>query len=547
MSAHAFVTGLPARLISALLLTAALLAAGCASVPAGSARPDSFAIPASAETALGGLARRAAARDAASLEDAAQPAERLSGFRALQDADDALQARLELLRRAQVSLDLQYYLLGQDKVGSAVLRELSAAAQRGVRVRLLLDDAYTLGFDSVLLGLAAQPNVEVRLYNPFTTGREGVAGRALNLIGDFRRLNHRMHNKLLVADGAVAIAGGRNLADAYFQQHADANFLDFDMLAVGAIVDELAALFDGYWNSPQVLPIQEVARSTASAEQLRDGLVAWTAQWPADALHRPYPAGPTGVAHALDHDLPGLVWARAGAWADRPDKVDFAARAEQWETTVTFRSLELLRGARSELVLISPYFIPGSKGLSLLQQVRRQRVDLRIVTNAVAANDEPMAGAAYARYRVPLLQAGAELFEISPQRPLSSDAARGLPGSSGASAPSRGGLHAKLAVIDRRLLLLGSMNLDPRSAWTNTELGLWIDSPALARRMGELPRVLEGAGSHRVTLADDGASLQWTPMTRGAAAEPSKQEPDVGWLLRLRLKLLSWITPESLL
>lgn len=260
---HKFLASLfPALRGLALWLVAAGIAgvlAGCAGLPPRTPEPPTLSIAASPSTALG--------RAAASLDTAAHDG--LSSIRPLVEASFALDARFELMRRAQASLDVQTYQLGNDKTGRLLLRELRNAARRGVRVRLLLDDFYTTGMDRLLLGLAAEPNAEVRLFNPFVNARDHSATRWLEFFGDFRRLNHRMHNKLFVADGAMAIAGGRNLADEYFLRSEDANFIDFELLMAGPVVPEAARIFDTYWNSEVVYPLQRVAGASGTPEALK--------------------------------------------------------------------------------------------------------------------------------------------------------------------------------------------------------------------------------------------------------------------------------------
>jgi phosphatidylserine/phosphatidylglycerophosphate/cardiolipin synthase-like enzyme len=524
------------RCLPACALALAAWVAGCSSLPASAPPPPpSHAVAASSDTALGAVAAQAA-------EHGGQ-----SGFRALPQAAFALDARIELIRRAQVSLDVQYYLVGNDTVGRTLLRELHAAARRGVRVRLLVDDYYTLGMDATLLGLAqCAGNTEVRLFNPFTSGRGSAAGRALNFMADFRRLNHRMHNKLLLADGAMAIVGGRNMADEYFQQHAQANFLDFDVLAVGPVTGQLGHLFDTYWNSPRVVAVQALADTAVAPDQLCSAFEqAVVAVEPARATLVPGAQrdlyGRPALGADLDQGLPQLIWADARAYADSPDKIGFERRPEAFATTVTHATIVSLREARSEIVLVSAYFIPGQVGLAQLGEARRDGKAVRVITNAMAATDEPLVAAAYQRYRVPMLKAGVELFELSSSQLKSDARMRETFG------VSTGSLHAKLAFIDRRTVLLGSMNLDPRSAWTNTELGLRIDSAELAGQLADLPGIAAGIGAYQVKLGPDGTDLQWIPVAQGAAAQPLSAEPDIGALARMKVMFLSLFVAESLL
>jgi putative cardiolipin synthase len=517
-----------ARALLAILLV--VLLGACASPLHRIERPVSHAVVASDETALGALARRV---------HTAQPRPQASGFRTLPQAPFALDARVELMRRAERSLDVQYYLIAQDQVGHLLLRELALAAARGVRVRLLVDDYYTLGQDADLLALAAQPRAEVRLFNPFTAGRDAALGRMLQMAGDFRRLNHRMHNKLLVADGAMAIFGGRNMADEYFQRHAEANFLDFDLLAVGPVVDELGALFDRYWNSVHVLPVQALVRSSNGGANGERPQSRATHASPAVVLPPADLYGDPPLAGDLDRGLPRLIWALADAHADTPDKVAFERRDGEFDTTVTYRTIESMRGAHSECVLVSPYFIPGVRGLGLLRAAQQKGVTVRVVTNSLAATDEPLVAAAYGRYRIPLLQAGVELVELSPAQLRADSRVRTHLGE------SKSGLHAKLAVIDRQTVWIGSMNLDPRSAWTNTELGVRIDSTELAERILALPSLTAGRGAYRLRIGDDGRSLQWLAV--GDDAVPLAIEPESGLWQRLKVKLLSLFVAEDLL
>lgn len=517
-----------ARPLLLIALLASLLAA-CASLPEGVQRPASQALPATDDTPLGALARRV---------HAAQPEPLASGFRALPQAQFALDARIELMRRARRSLDVQYYLIGQDEVGRALLRELAAAASRGARVRLLVDDYHTLGQDALLLGLAAQPQAQVRLFNPFGAGRDSALGRAMAMTFDFRRLNHRMHNKLLVADGAMAIVGGRNMADEYFHRHDESNFVDFDVLAVGPVVGDLEASFDRSWNSEHALPVQAVAQADGPLDAPGQALGAAPAGAGTFAVPAPTDLyGDPALGPDIDRGLPNLLWARAQAHADHPDKVRVAERSpEAFATTVTHQSIEAMREARSEIVLVSAYFVPGAQGVALLADARRQGVSVSVLTNSMAASDEPLVSVAYQRYRWPLLEAGVALYEMAPT------VAAGTPGSHARGA-TRQALHAKLAFIDRRTLLLGSMNLDPRSAWTNTELVVRVDSAALAARIGALPAVAAGRGAYRVQRADDGCGLQWT--SSEAHAQPMHSEPHVSWPERVRLRLMSLFVAEA--
>ena len=461
-------------------------------------------------------------------------------------ASVALDARLTLIRRAQVSLDLQYYLLGDDEVGHLMLRELRDAAQRGVRVRLLLDDFYTNGMDRLLLGLAATPNVEVRLFNPFGVGRVSGLGRWISLAADFRRLNHRMHNKLFVADGAVAIVGGRNLADGYFMRDPGANFIDFDALAVGPVVAQLAGIFDVYWNSAQVAPIAWVAAARESPDRLRAdfdaevNLFAPRAPPAAPALDA---FGIPPLAADLDAGMPKLIWAEASAYADPPDKV-LSAKDGDLSRTAAFRNLEAFSGARHEVMLFSPYIVPGAKGLKRMQEARDHGITVRVITNSMSATDEPLASLAYERYREAMLRMGVELYELSSLQLYRDPNVRKFFGN------SRAQLHVKLGLIDRTTMIIGSMNLDQRSVTTNTELAVSIRSPELCQRVlvyFNSANPNDARGAYRVRLAPDGKSLQWIALGGPDGPELLDGEPEVDRLLRIKLFLMSLFVSEDLL
>ena len=525
-------------------LAACLLLAltACASLPPPTPREPTHAIAVASQTELGALALQAVARAAVASITPTDTAIR-SGLRPMPEANVALDARLTLIRKAQASLDLQYYLVGNDEIGHLLLRELRDAAQRGVRVRLLVDDFYTAGTDRLLQGLAAYPNVELRLFNPFASGRDTSVGRMLGMASDFKRLNHRMHNKLFIADGAMAIAGGRNMADGYFLRGTD-NFIDFDALVLGPVVPQLQTIFDSYWNSPHVYPIAEVAPTSESPASLRahlDTITTLPSPEPALAAAKDVYGVPL-LSADLPASLQQLVWAQTSAFADNPDKVMRGTTAAEMSETALYHSLAAFREARTELMLFTPYFVPGSVGMAGLQEARAHGIPVRVITNSMATTDEPLASLAYERYRIPMLRLGIDLYEL---RPLQGSADnRYGPGS------SRSRWHAKMAFIDRKTTVLGSMNLDQRSATTNTEIVLVIQSPEFAARVLQYfhaTSAKEIDNVHQVTLKPDGKTLQWVALKGEGRAEALEAEPDKDYLLRLKLLLLSPFVSEDLL
>lgn len=507
---------------AALTLFAAI--AGCVALPSNPARAPSSAIAPGTSTPLGAIV-------AASLPDPA-----LSGFRLEPLAWYAFRLRLELAARAQRTLDVQYYVLHNDDTGKALFRALRDAADRGVRVRLLIDDLYTVGEDELLFALAASPNVEVRLFNPFPGGRASFAGRFASSLADFGRINHRMHNKLLVADNAMAVAGGRNIANAYFMRANENNFVDLDVLAAGPVVRELSTAFDTYWNSEYVYPIESLVAYPGGPDAQRARLDVLTAapEWPRDMGVPERLKRYTTTLEQLERGRLELTAATAHAFADPPDKVA-GSKDSTREGTVRARLVEAMRAATEEVFVASPYFVPGQIGLESMQQLRLRHVRLRLLTNSLAATDEPLVHTGYTRYRTPMLQAGVEIHELSPG--LSRQRSR-----LGRFGASFGRLHAKIAVIDRRILFVGSMNLDNRSERRNTELGLLIDSPALA---SELLGMMDFESSaYLLRLAPDGHSTEW--VTRQDGTEKMlTEEPEAGALLRLQVFLLAPIVPEG--
>jgi phosphatidylserine/phosphatidylglycerophosphate/cardiolipin synthase-like enzyme len=505
--------------------------AGCAGLPPQVPRPPSSMLAAPADAPLPRL-----------VAEAALPAGK-SGFWPLPQASMALDARLALIRNARSSIDLQYYLIGNDTVGRLVLRELRDAAARGVRVRLLLDDLYTEGLDPLLLGLQAHPNVEVRLFNPFVSGRGFALGRFLSFAGDFRRLNHRMHNKLFIADATVAVAGGRNLADEYFLLGKEANFLDMDLLISGDLVHHLGELFDGYWNSEQVFPLTRIASSGLDAPARRQAFDLLTAG--ATAATAPSPTGPDAYGEppfsaALAAGHQRWVVADAGAHADAPTKAQADDHSPGAKDTVTFRFITLLHEAQSELLLFSPYFIPGQQGLKHLREARDHGIQVRVVTNAMGSTDEPLVSVSYERYRNEMLAMGIQLYELSSTRLKHDPTLKRVLGS------SRGRLHAKMAFIDRKTVLIGSMNMDLRSAYINTEIGIAVRSPELARLILEAYKADGFSGVYQVQLKPDGSGVQWVGHDE-QGEEVLTDEPDVSLWQRFRLWLMFLFVPEDLL
>jgi putative cardiolipin synthase len=509
-------------------LLAAILLAGCGALPQRVERPDSSALAPSPDSPLVEIAR------------ASTPAPNLSGFRLMPLGLYSLDARIQLARRARHSLDLQYYLIQNDDTGRLLLRNVRDAALRGVRVRLLVDDLYTSGGDPLFIGLAAFPNVEVRLFNPFCCGRDSLLSKYTASITDFGRLNHRMHNKLFIADGAVAVAGGRNIADEYFMRSMTDNFVDMDAFIVGSVVPQLAAIFDRYWNSPQVYPVETIIHTDLDRGQLQRDFNQRVDEGeqmmslvlpPVDIL------GYGPISEDLDAGRLGLIWGKATAFADSPAKVTATSDEMARSMSVSMNVMDMVMASRTEVVISSPYFIPGTTGVAAFAELRKRNVKVTILTNSLASNDEPLVHTGYARYRVDLLKTGVDLYELSPTR-IQHNKRLMLPGA------SLGRLHAKTAVLDQSKVFIGSMNLDPRSASKNTELGIIAEAPQLAREVIRVIHISKLQSAYRLRFADKSQKLEWLTMDEDGEVVLS-EEPDVTPLMRFQNMLLAPFVPEQ--
>ncbi|MBL8319268.1 MAG: phospholipase D family protein [Burkholderiaceae bacterium] len=516
------------------LVFALLAASGCTTLPQIDRQAvASEAIAASNDTTLGRIA------------NAYRPQPDHSGFRLMPLGKYSLDTRVQLARRAEVSLDVQYYHWENDATGRWLLRALRDAADRGVRVRLLIDDFYTThGADELFLSFAAHKNVEVRIFNPFTVARNGSqATRFLLSIGDWKRVNHRMHNKLFIADGAMAVIGGRNVADEYFLRNTEGNnFIDVDAFVVGWVLPPLQGLFDRYWNADAVYPIHAVTRSPLAPDALRRHFEHVTGP---ELTPPPNPLPPTDIlgygpiAEDLDDGKLGLIWAEAYVFADHPDKpFDGEAGGELQDSSVTYNVFEALRKAEKDLVISSPYLVPGPVGMALFKELRDRGVHVAAMTNSLGSTDEPVVHVGYTRYRDAMLELGMELYEVSGSR-VKKNRRLHLFGS------SLGRLHAKLAVVDKKTLFVGSMNLDPRSATINTELGAVVHSPELAREMLRIIDIDRLQSAYKLRLGPEGY-CEWLSVEDDEEVV-LKEEPDSTAWLRFKTFLLRPLVPESLL
>jgi putative cardiolipin synthase len=461
----------------------------------------------------------------------------LNGVTLLGDPLEALASRMLLARSAQRALDVQVYIWRPDVSGQIVLHELWHAAQRGVRVRLLLDDNGSAGMELWLQALATQPGVEVRLFNPF--GQRGF--KALGYLTDFQRLNQRMHNKSFTADSLATIVGGRNVGDVYFGVDASLVFSDLDLMALGPAAQTTATQFDAFWNSHLAYPlaalIPEAEPTTLARHQRQLADLSDTPQ--AAQLKNNLQKTPWLAAY------PPIKWAPAQVLSDSPDKVDYAGTATSAAGQRIFAPLSAwLGGARRTLDLVSPYFVPGDAGVQQLIDRARQGVSVRVITNSLAATDVMAVHAGYARHRRALLAAGVQVFELKPDALASTRSAK-LPWRVRLGTSSAASLHGKTFVVDGRHVFIGSFNLDPRSAQLNTEMGLTVDSEALAQELIKGIDTDLQTTTYRLRLSTNG-NVQW--VEAGAQGEQVyTTEPKAGLLRRMGARVLSWLPIEGLL
>ncbi|MEO7184351.1 MAG: phospholipase D family protein [Rhodoferax sp.] len=508
-----------------------------------------------------------------------------SGFALVGSASLAFTSRMTLIKAAEKTLDLQYYAIFDDKTTQRLFDALREAANRGVRIRILLDDFNTSGKNAQVLKLAFEKNMELRLFNPLPGGRSSMALRIITNLYDVDQIQRRMHNKMFVADNALAIAGGRNLGENYFGQSPGTNFVDIDVLAAGRIARDLSHSFDQYWNNPLAYPVQSlmtaqeiealkpVPQSGKPIEPLEPnaataaGLAAAESLLPMPVSNTPSgtPTDNTsGTSTSKIEPLPDSTdlrllkwtWAPSTLLVDKPGKIAADADStEAAEDTTVDGLLQLMAQAKTSLLIVSPYFVPGERTMGQFAYLRKRGVRVRVLTNSLASNDALAAHIGYARYRKALLEMGVELYEMRAEQEgtfRSFGSAAISAGSTGGSAgdgtdtagTSRASLHSKVVVIDGRLLVVGSMNLDLRSQLQNSEVAIAIRSPALSADAIRLIEPTMSTGAYRVELTGD--QLIWHA-PQGSNLKDSTTEPDTTAVLRLAIKLLGPFAPEEML
>jgi len=475
------------------LLFFSLFLVGCASLPNEYTKIHTTAFKYYKSTEVGRLFEKEAAK---------HPGK--SGFKPILYGQKAFTARIAMARLAQKSLDLQYYLWHEDSVGLLLAYEVIKAADRGVKVRILLDDIEQSGRDDIVAAMDAHPNIQIQIYNPFAHRNTHI----LDFIEDFDRVNHRMHNKTFVMDNALVIIGGRNISNQYFAISGDSNFRDLDIAAAGPVVRQISNVYDHFWNGEWSVPISALVTQKYTKQDL-DRVRSMMKEKIAH-LDFPYPLN--NDVKTLKRKLISIrnsfIWAKGTYVWDDPKIM--MTQPDKQENTMIQKLEQRVASVKKCLCIESAYFIPRPRGMTLLKRLQKKGVRVRIMTNSLASNDVTPAHAGYASYRKALLKSGVELYE------LRSDAgANRIINKKHISRTSNSGLHTKAIVFDKNAVFVGSFNLDPRSASINTEGGLYIESKRIAKEvMTYMEKVIQIKNSYRVML-DKKGELKWITEVNG--------------------------------
>lgn len=515
-----------ARFLPLTIILLGFLLTGCTSLPDNRDRIVSYSFTDTQNTALG------SAFNTKRNEEAGQ-----SGFLLLNNGLDAFVARAAFARGAERGIDAQYYLLHDDLTGRLFINELVKAAERGVRVRLLVDDMDLDGRDSFMTALDALPNFEVRIFNPFSRS----TWRTPQFVTRFGDVTRRMHNKSFTVDAQVTVLGGRNIGDEYFEANPAIAFGDLDVLGIGPVARDVSQSFDAYWNHPLAYPVLTLAEQAPDADaiaQFKSELQAFgTAQADSDYITA---LRESRLAKSLQAADLTLNWGRAEVVADNPDKL--ISDRDQTKLHLTEALGPYFLNLAQELTIFSPYFVPGEEGVDFFSTLVNQGVQVRILTNSLASTDVGVVHAGYARYRRALLRAGVELYEMNRQTPREqNNIKKNLTGSSRAS------LHAKSFVLDRQHVFIGSLNLDPRSVVENSEVGVVIEAPQVAESMAQWfdKNIQQVAFKVSLETTENGSEqLRWTGQEDGKLVVYNV-EPHTSIWQRIGINLMRLLPIES--
>ncbi|WP_420869478.1 phospholipase D family protein [Acinetobacter beijerinckii] len=465
----------------------------------------------------------------------------LTGYYVLFDPLEALAARLRLIDKAEKTLDLQYYIWDNDKVGAVALHALIRAADRGVKVRLLIDDNNAKQTEGIFLALAQHPNIEVKLFNPYRFRKY----RGIDMVLDLKRINRRMHNKSFIADHKVALIGGRNMTNQYYNVSDSYQFSDVDVMLVGTAVNDISNSFDDYWNHDYAYDVQEVVKQKSHRlsyeslkQQLDEHYKKVTVQNYLDLT-----SNSQAIDSLINRDI-ALDWVKAEVVKDSPDKIKSKAKKQEH---LNFQLINHLEKPEKNIDLISAYFVPEKKGAKILSELAQDGVHVRVLTNSFKANDVAVVHAFYGKYRQNLLENGVELYEFLPAldkddldkhtEDLAKKAKVNIKGL------SRSSLHAKLMALDEKQVFIGSFNFDPRSAYLNTEIGVLLNSPTLARSVHSTMDQNLSKYAYKLVLNAEN-KITWQRQTPQGPVIYTK-EPRMKWWQRAGMKVISWLPIEG--
>jgi len=502
---------------SCTLLVVGVLSAwlgGCATVDFDYPKTDTRAFEDTDNTYLG--------QQIAPLRDA-HPDE--SGFYLLIDGIEALAARVLMAKRAERSIDAQYYLITNDLIGYGFIGVLLEAADRGVRVRLLVDDIQTTGYDAGMAALDSHPNFEVRIFNPFAVR----SSRGAANITQFSRVNRRMHNKSFTADNQVTLIGGRNIAAEYFAFRDDVNFGDVDVVAIGEVTRDVSRMFDSYWNHYAAAPVPAFAKMPEDPAAALEALRGRIDTAVGELKNTPYlEAFDDSMAKFVASDASAYTWAPYELVYDSPDKSD-KDKAETAASIITPLA-EAVKAAEKEVIIISPYFVPRQGGIEFLSGLSERGVDVTVITNSLAATNHAIVHSGYVPSRRPLLENGVRIFEVRPDASISGVERGGMSENRGGAGAAIATLHTKAFIVDRERIFIGSFNWDPRSAFINTELGVIIDSPEIAGFAADALYADADQNAYEVVLNDQN-QIRWIDRAGDEEVVLSK-EPQTGFWRR---------------
>jgi putative cardiolipin synthase len=515
-----------------LICAIIFILSGCATLPTNFERKSTYALSNSQQTTLG-----------KKLSPHLQAHPGQSGFYLLHSNLEAFAARMYTIYAAEKTLDVQYYLFHADTSGRLIANALLKAADRGVRVRLLLDDIDTADKSTKLAALNKHANIEIRLFNPFAN--RGKL-RALNYLSELDRVGRRMHNKSLIADNIISITGGRNIGDEYFSARSDLAFADTDIVSIGPIVSTVSNSFDAYWNSQWALPVAILEKQ--QVDKYTTGLLHQNLNRFIEYIHKSeyiQAVQRSNLVRNIENNRLDLVWAHAEFFYDSPDKI--TASETSTETKMTPKIRPHVEQANERVLIVSPYFVPGKNGVKFFKSLRDRGVEVSILTNSLASTDVVAVHAGYARYREELLSMGVKLYEMKPSAFVQEKKKnKWLRGSSRAS------LHAKLVIVDQQIALIGSANMDPRSRDLNTETAMMIHSPELSWQVEDfIDRAIHSENSYSLSLTnaddeDETQMINWTTKLNGNK-KVYQDEPEADFWRMLQYGLFSLLPIEGLL